>query len=157
MTAAGVPAPEGVELRYIRGDDPLMRDVADLCYETLHRPFDVSRNDEWNNLDPGSTHLVALQDGRVVGYARLLLEDVDWGHVRQVAVYPEARGRGIGSALVSELVEEARRKGLPHVFLNARLTAVGLYERQGFAVVSPAPFRMARTYLPHVRMEMDLR
>jgi len=134
-----------------------MRDVADLCYETLHRPFDVSRDDRWNNMDPGSTHLVALEDGRVVGYARLLLEDGDWGHIRQVAVHPESRGKGTGSALVRELVDEARREGLPHVFLNARLTAVGLYERQGFTVVSREPFRMPRTYLPHVRMEMNLR
>jgi len=145
---------DGVELRYVTWTDPLMRDVADLCYETLHRPFDVSRNDDWGNDDPGSTHLVALVDGRLVGYARLLVEG-DWGHIRQVAVYPEHRGRGIGSRLVAELVELAGRKGLPHVYLNARLTAVGLYQRQGFTVVSPAPFPMPRTYLPHVRMELE--
>jgi ribosomal protein S18 acetylase RimI-like enzyme len=150
---SGVPA--DVVLRYIAADDPLMLDVADLCYETLHRPFNVSRNDDWDNGDPGSTHLVALVGERLVGYARLLVES-DWGHVRQVAVYEEHRGRGIGSALVGEAVALARRKGLRRVYLNARLTAVGLYERQGFRVVSPAPFPMPRTFLPHVRMETAL-
>jgi GNAT superfamily N-acetyltransferase len=160
--SADVPAPgaidslAGIELRYVPGDDPLMTQVADLCYETLHRPFDVSRNDDWGNDDPGSSHLVALAGGRVVGYGRLLVEG-DWGHVRQVAVYEPWRGRGIGSWIVHALVELARDKGLPHVYLNARLTAVGLYERRGFSVVSPEPFPMPRTFLPHVRMEMDLR
>lgn len=149
------PAPQGTALRCVAGDDPLMRDVADLCYETLHRPFDVSRNDDWDNADPNSWHLVALQSGLVVGYGRLLVEG-DWAHLRQVAVYPEYRGRGIGSALVAELVAEARRRELQHAYLNARLSAVGLYERAGFRVVSPEPFPMPRTYLPHVRMELEL-
>ena len=145
----------GVELRYIAGDDPIMREVLDLCYETLHRPFDVARNDDWGNSDPGSWHIVALNSGCVVGYARLLTEG-EWGHVRQVAVYEEYRARGIGSALVSRLVGRARELGIPRVYLNARLNAVGLYERAGFRVVSPEPFPMPRTFLPHVRMELEL-
>lgn len=146
---------DAVELRYVPGDDPLMLQVVDLCYETLHRPFGVTRNDDWGNDDPGSSHLVALADGRVVGYGRLLLEG-DWGHIRQVAVREEWRGMGVGSWIVHALVELAREKGLPHVYLNARLTAVSLYERRGFTVVSPEPFPMPRTFLPHVRMEMEL-
>ncbi len=160
--AAAPGSPEGlaslaslVELRYVPGDDPLMVQVLDLCYETLHRPFDVSRNDDWGNEDPGSSHLVALADGKVVGYGRLLVEG-DWGHIRQVAVYDEWRGMGIGSWIVHALVELASDKGLPHIYLNARLTAVSLYERRGFIVVSPVPFPMPRTFLPHVRMEMEL-
>jgi ribosomal protein S18 acetylase RimI-like enzyme len=147
--------PAGIELRYIVGDDPLMREVLDLCYETLHRPFDVTRNDDWGNADPNSWHLVALDGGGlVVGYGRLLAEG-DWGHIRQVAVYPEYRGRGIGTALVARLVDLACEKDLSRVYLNARLNAVGLYERAGLRVVSPEPFKMPRTFLPHVRMELE--
>jgi N-acetylglutamate synthase-like GNAT family acetyltransferase len=114
----------------------------------------VSRNDDWGNADPNSWHLVALSSGCVIGYARLLAEG-DWGHIRQVAVYEEHRQRGIGAALVAQLVELARAKGMRHVYLNARLNAVGLYERAGFRVVSPEPFPMPRTFLPHVRMELE--
>jgi hypothetical protein len=39
---ADAVVPEGITLRCVAGDDPLMREVADLCYETLHRPFDVT-------------------------------------------------------------------------------------------------------------------
>jgi ribosomal protein S18 acetylase RimI-like enzyme len=131
-----------------------MRQVADLCYETLHAPFGVDRCDDWDNADPRSSHLVALAGGCVVGYARLI-EEGDWGHVRQVAVAPEMRRRGIGSALVAEALESARLKRLGRAYLNARLGAVGLYERAGFRVVSEEPFPMPRTYLPHVRMELD--
>jgi N-acetylglutamate synthase-like GNAT family acetyltransferase len=144
-----------VELRFVDGGDPLMREVLDLCYEALHRPFDVSRNDDWGNEDPWSWHLVALDAGNVIGYARLIREG-EWGHIRQVAVYEEYRRRGIGGDLVCGLVDLARREGFDRLYLNARLNAVGLYERAGFRVVSPKPFPMPRTYLPHVRMEMEL-
>jgi N-acetylglutamate synthase-like GNAT family acetyltransferase len=147
-------APPGVELRWVSGSDALMRQVADLCYETLHAPFGVERSDDWDNADPRSSHLVALTGRRVAGYARLITEG-EWGHVRQVAVAPHMRGRGIGSALVAETLESARKQRLRRVYLNARMGAVGLYERAGFRVVSPEPFPMPRTYLPHVRMELD--
>jgi N-acetylglutamate synthase-like GNAT family acetyltransferase len=153
-SGAARPLPPGVTLSWVPGSDPLMRQVADLCYETLHAPFGVARCDDWDDLDPHSSHVVALLQGRVVGYARLIVEGA-WGHVRQVAVTPTMRGRGLGSALVAATLDSARRQGLPRAYLNARLDAVGLYQRAGFRVVSPEPFPLPRTYLPHVRMELD--
>jgi N-acetylglutamate synthase-like GNAT family acetyltransferase len=149
-----LPLPPDVDLRWGPGSDPLMRQVADLCFETLHAPFGVTRCDDWNELDPHSSHVVALSGDRVVGYARLIVEG-DWGHIRQVAVTPPMCGLGIGSALVAAALEAARSRGLPHAYLNARLGAVGLYQRAGFRTVSHAPFPMPRTYLPHVRMEIE--
>jgi predicted GNAT family N-acyltransferase len=146
---------DGIVLGVVAADDPVLRDVADLCYETLHRPFGVSRNDAWNEDDGRSTHLVALEAGRLVGYARLLGERVR-AHIRQVVVAPSHRYRGVGSDLVGTLVEEARRAGIEMVYLNARPNAVAMYERLGFRVAGGA-FRMGRTYLPHVRMEQQLR
>ena len=145
-----------VRLQRIAGNDPLISQVNDLCYATLHEPFGVTRSDDWGHMDPGSTHLVAMDGEAVVGYARLIEQD-GWGQIRQVAVYPAYRRRGIAGALMSELVEEARRAGIVRLFLNSRLPAVGLYEKVGFRVVSDKPFPSPRTYLPHVRMEMDLR
>ena len=46
---------DGITIRIVDGTDPVLRSVADLCYETLHRPFGVSRNDVWNETDPAST------------------------------------------------------------------------------------------------------
>ncbi len=145
---------DGVVVRIVEGTDPLMRDVADLCYETLHRPFGVPRDDSWNETDPASTHMLALEGGRLVGYARLILEPAG-GHIRQVVVAQDSRRRGIAETLVSGALARAREMGVGVAFLNARANAVGLYERLGFRVVE-GPFRMGRTYLKHVRMEKVL-
>ena len=147
--------PDGIDVLQVPATDPVLRQVRDLCYETLHRPFGVTRNDAWNEVDPASTHIVALDGDRLAGYVRLIIEG-GAGHVRQVSVVPEYRSRGVASDLVVCAVARARELGLPLAFLNARQRAVGLYERAGFRVTE-GPFRMGRTYLPHVRMEMPLR
>jgi ribosomal protein S18 acetylase RimI-like enzyme len=146
---------DGISILQIPATDPVLPQVRDLCYETLHRPFGVTRNDTWNEADPASTHIVALDGDLLAGYVRLIVEG-GAGHVRQVTVVPDSRARGIASDLVVCAVARARELGLPLAFLNARERAVGLYERVGFHITE-GPFRMGRTYLPHVRMEMRLR
>jgi ribosomal protein S18 acetylase RimI-like enzyme len=145
----------GICIRTVDADDPVLLRVRDLCYETLHRPFGVPRDDAWNEADPHSTHLVALDGDRLAGYVRLIRVG-DAGQVRQVTVDPAYRNGGLASALVSEAVSRARMLGLSLVFLHARERAVGVYERLGF-LVTDGPFRMGRTYLAHVRMELRLR
>jgi len=148
--------PDGVTIRQVPGSDPRLLVVRDLCYHTLHRPFGVTRNDAWNESDPASTHFLALDEGgRVAGYVRLILEG-GGAHVRQVAVPAQYRGRGIATDLVSCAITKARELEAPYAYLNARERAVGIYERLGFHVTG-APFRMGRTFLPHVRMELRLR
>ena len=65
---------------------------------------------------------VALVDGEAVGNASLLTEDMDthpdltpW--LASVYVQPAHRRRGIGSALCRAVMEDARRLGLPRVWL----------------------------------------
>jgi ribosomal protein S18 acetylase RimI-like enzyme len=147
--------PDGIAVLRVSGTDPVQARVRDLCYETLHRPFGVTRNDAWDETDPHSTHFVAMDGERLAGYARLI-EEGGGAHVRQVAVEPAYRGRRIASDLVSCAAAAASDRGLPFAFLNAREHAVGLYESLGFRVTG-GPFRMGRTYLPHVRMELRLR
>lgn len=147
--------PDAIDIVTVPGDHPIMSQVRDLCYEALHRPFGVPRDDRWNEMDPASTHLAAVEGDRLVGYVRLI-DERGTGHVRQVVVAPSHRGRGIASDLVSCAVETAVARGLPRAYLNARERAVGVYARQGFRVVT-GPFRMGRTYLKHVRMELPLR
>ena len=147
--------PDGVTIAQVSASDPRLIAVRDLCYHTLHRPFGVTRNDAWNEADPASTHVLALDEGCVAGYVRLILEG-GGAHVRQVAVPTAYRGRGIATDLVGCAITRARELEAPYAYLNARERAVGIYERLGFHVTG-ASFRMGRTFLPHVRMELRLR
>jgi amino-acid N-acetyltransferase len=81
--------------------------------------------------------LVAEVDGRVVGCGALHVMWEDLAEVRTVAVDPELAGRGIGSSLLSALMERARLVGVKKVFC---LTfAVPFFERHGFHEIDDSP------------------
>jgi ribosomal protein S18 acetylase RimI-like enzyme len=55
--------------------------------------------------------------------------------LRGMATAPEARGRGLGRALVHACIAFAREDGAELVWCNARVGAVGFYHKQGFEIV----------------------
>lgn len=141
-----------VELAWIEADDPRMAEVHALRHEALFAPFGLSRDDRWDDAGEDRCHLIALREGRVVGYACLLLDADGFGHVRQVSVWPALQRSGVGRALMLEVDAEAMRRELPLVWLNARITAEPFYHRVGYERVSTT-FPSGRTGVPHVRME----
>jgi predicted N-acetyltransferase YhbS len=50
--------------------------------------------------------IVAIDDGRVVGFARALCDEVSNGYISMVAVAEERRGQGIGREMVRRLIKE---------------------------------------------------
>lgn len=141
-----------LELVWIDADDPRMADVHALRHEALFAPFGIPRDDRWDDAGEDRYHLAAQSDGRVVGYACLLIDVSGAGHVRQVSVRPDLQGSGVGRALMSEVDAQAARLGLPLLWLNARITAEPFYQRLGYATVSDR-FPSGRTRMPHVRMQ----
>ncbi len=143
-------------IRGVEHPSPLLEGAVELRYRVLHEPFGVARDDDWNDGDPSSSHVVATVEDEVVGYARVIADpSARSAQVRQVAVRREWERRGIGTALMGAALRRAIELGMTHVWLNARLTAVPFYEKLGFRVTS-AVFRSPRTYLPHVRMDRAL-
>jgi len=62
---------------------------------------------------------------------------VDEIHINNVAVLPQYRGRGMGSAVLRHVLDEARRLGATRATLEVRASNEGarrLYERLGFRV-----------------------
>lgn len=59
--------------------------------------------------------------------------------IHDVALLPEARGRGAASDLVGLMREEARRRALPGMVLVAVGNAAGFWQRHGFRPIPEAP------------------
>ena len=92
--------------------------------EEQHVPKEL----EWDGLDSGCTHALAMIGATPVATARLTPQ----GQIGRMAVLREFRGRGIGSQLLAAVVEQARRAGHTEVFLHAQVSVIGFYERHGF-------------------------
>jgi GNAT superfamily N-acetyltransferase len=56
--------------------------------------------------------------------------------VRAMATVPQSRGRGLGAAVLEQLVDHARANGAVRVWCNARTPARAFYERAGFRATS---------------------
>jgi predicted GNAT family N-acyltransferase len=89
---------------------------------------------EMDSHDAESLHVLACDTaGRAIGTGRLLPD----GHIGRMAVLAEWRGRGVGRALIERLLEEAKRIGMAQLVLNAQTSAIGFYQRFGFAEDGP--------------------
>ena len=82
-----------------------------------------------------TVYLAAELEGRTVGYCALWTA-LDEGEITNVAVSPDARKRGIGAAMMKELLCTGREKGIRAFFLEVResnIAARTLYKKCGFA------------------------
>jgi ribosomal protein S18 acetylase RimI-like enzyme len=138
--------PEGVRVRtYDRPRDDAavhalittsFREIGDQHERTL---------DEWRGylLDTerfdADLYLVAEAGGNVVGAALGQVMGQDYGFVRQLAVAPSHRGRGLALALLHESFRLHAARGLPATVLGVDAGnptgALGLYEKAGMRVV----------------------
>lgn len=89
---------------------------------------------------PDTRHYVVATTpgGVVLGYAGLAVSS-GTAEVMTLAVAPERQGRGVGRAMLSALLDQAARRRVHEVFLEARVdneAALGLYESLGFAAIS---------------------
>lgn len=91
----------------------------------------VPVEEEWDELDPACDHVLARDDrGRAIGTGRLTPER----KIGRMAVLADWRGHGVGAAMLQTLIDRARERGWAEVSLHAQVSAIGFYERHGFAV-----------------------
>ncbi|MFG2358491.1 GNAT family N-acetyltransferase [Streptomyces sp. NPDC048521] len=111
-------------------------------------------------------YLVAEAEGRIVGYIRLahptpLASNAHVLAIQGFAVAEEARGRGLGRALIRAAVEEARGRGARRLTLRVlghNAPARTLYESEGFTVegVLPEEFHLDGRYVDDILMGRQL-
>jgi len=105
---------------------------------------------EWDEFDNDCLHLLAIDtSGRPIGTARLLSD----GHIGRMAVLKEWRGKGVGSAMLRRLLEEAKKRHIRQVVLNAQTVAAGFYRKFGFQVEGE---EFIDAGIPHVKMIREM-
>ncbi|MCU0647135.1 MAG: GNAT family N-acetyltransferase [Gemmatimonadaceae bacterium] len=100
---------------------------------------------------PSGALLLAMLDDRAAGCVALrALEPPTTCEMKRMYVRPDARGHGIGEALVHAVREHGRRLGYAVMRLDTapELTAaIALYRRLGFVDIAPyAPRRLPTLY-----------
>jgi predicted GNAT family N-acyltransferase len=105
---------------------------------------------EWDAHDATATFAIALDaQGQVIGTARLL----STGKIGRMAVLPEFRHQGVGTALLLHLLMLAKQHGHQQVMLAAQQSVTGFYLKQGFTAVGPPHIEVG---IPHQNMQRAL-
>ena len=122
-----------MELKFIDTEHPLYEKERRLRSKVLREELGFPPGAEVFPFEDKSLHLVAVQDGDVIGCAAFHPEERT-GRLYQMAVYEEHRGKGIGGKLVAELERHLRDRGFEEIYLHARHYAVPFYEKLGYEI-----------------------
>ncbi|MGC0332568.1 putative GNAT family N-acyltransferase [Streptomyces sp. SAI-170] len=145
-------------------EDPADREA---CFAVRKQVFvveqGVPQEIEYDSYDAGAVHVLAVRDdGTPLGTGRLLHGeaaaaktggDASVGSLGRLAVTQEARGLGVGVALVRAIEDAARARGLAAVDLHAQTHALGFYERLGYEAYGP---EYVEAGIPHRAMRRAL-
>ncbi|KAJ3119558.1 hypothetical protein HK100_000259 [Physocladia obscura] len=129
-----------------------------LRYEVLRKPLGGDHIGKGSELFPfefQSLHLIAFDDdsNSVTGCVLFHPETQTSGRLFQMAVDHVYQGRGIGTALVTTLLDRLVSEGFLECTLHAREHAVTFYKLLGF-VTFGEPFDEVN--VPHRHMRIDL-
>jgi GNAT superfamily N-acetyltransferase len=86
-----------------------------------------------HDLNPANQCFLFWYEQKPIGVVRLDPRGEDAMVVRLVGILPQLQGQGHGRVLGRLVEAEARRRGARRLMLNARDTAVGFYEKTGWA------------------------
>jgi predicted GNAT family N-acyltransferase len=110
----------------------------------------VPEEEEWDDRDAVSQHVIALSsDGAAIGTGRLLPD----GSIGRMAVLKPWRERGVGRALLTELMVMAREGGFTETRLHAQTHALAFYRKHGY---TPVGDEFMEAGIPHYEMRQQL-
>lgn len=132
------------------------RDEMDQALAVRDRVFcveqGVPKREEIDGRDKDAVHLVAVEDGRVLGTCRLLFVDRTVQFSR-LAVDRDARRRGIATRLLQAADAEAIGAGARRIVLHAQTYARDLYLADGY---EPRGHVFVEAGIEHIAMEKRL-
>jgi predicted GNAT family N-acyltransferase len=109
----------------------------------------VSAEADRDGRDGEATHIVAVDDGRVIGTCRLVFQG-RVARLGRLAVEPRRRGEGIAGEILFEADGAARDAGAATISLHAQTYAKALYLDAGYVERGPA---FTEEGIEHVAME----
>lgn len=141
------------ELPYIREQRVLSYEehaqkIPDWHWQALKRAISSE-----SDTQHGVQRIVAESEGKILGSVVLFpaktdayngyVEELDYPEIRMLAVTPQARGKGVATALIKECIQRSKVKGHLAVGLHTgefMESAMQLYERLGFKRIPQLDF-----------------
>lgn len=129
--------------------DQLQHDAMLVREQVFIQEQQIAAEDEWDEQDAVSLHLVIYREGQAIATARLLNDH----SVGRVAVLKAYRGQGLGQLIMQQIIALAQQQQRPQLHLSAQTHALDFYQQLGF-------LQQGEVYLecniPHIHMQLLL-
>ena len=99
--------------------------------------------------DDSGQHFGLFKDNQLISVISLFIEN-DTAQFRKFATENSEQNKGYGSILLNHIIEESLKNNVKNLWCNARVTALGFYEKFGFEVVSE---KWIKNDIEYVKME----
>jgi predicted GNAT family N-acyltransferase len=110
----------------------------------------VAREDEWDEFDAASRHVLARDStGKPIGTGRLTAQHM----LGRMAVLKDWRGKQVGAAIVRLLLEQARALAYPTVEIHAQSGVLEFYRKLGFVTYGN---EFVECDIKHFHMRLEL-
>jgi predicted GNAT family N-acyltransferase len=129
------------------------RQECELRHRVLRVPLGLSLHDEDLSQERLQTHFGLFDGGALVACVIAAPLSPTAAKIRQMAVSAEHQGQGCGRRIIAGLEAHLAARGVVQLSMHARLTAVGFYEKLGYARTGP---EFTEVGIPHVKMEKRL-
>lgn len=140
-----------MKIESIKRDHAIYKKALELRYELFFKGHDLPFNVLFDEKENASYHVAAFSDDDLIAYGRLSNLGRGEFQVSQLVVSPDFQRKGYGSQVLIKLMQLAEVKGAKSISLNARVSATGIYTKQGFKSVG-ATFKSKTTGIPHIQM-----
>lgn len=124
-----------------------------LRHEILRKPLGLLFTPEELDKEKHEILIAAFEEDQMLGCCMLVKVLPTECRLRQMAVLNTLRGKGVGRALMIFAENIARDNGFKKMTMHARASALGFYEKLGYAVIGD---EFEEITIPHYIMEKAL-
>lgn len=121
-------------LKQIDYGSKLYEQMVQLRLDILRKPLGLSFTKEELDKEKEDILIASFDEDQMLGCCILTKIDDRRIRLRQMAVEKNLQGKGIGESIISFAENIARDKGYKILMMHARDTAIGFYEKYGYAV-----------------------
>ena len=103
---------------------------------------DLDLDNSWDKFiqNNSSNSIVGIIDNKIIAYGSIIIENKIRGevagHIEDIVVDTEVRGKMIGVKLINELIEIAKKNNCYRITLFCKENLINFYSRSGFKVNS---------------------
>ena len=141
--------------------------LANIYFHTIHRinikhytqeqvdvwaPESSLEGEGWKKKFLRTNPIIAIVENKIVGFA----EFEPSGHIDCFYCHHEWIGKGVGSALMNEILTRAKSSNIDRIFSEVSITARPFFEKQGFVVLSEETVKRKEVERIYYKMERML-